>query len=395
MSHKKSPWLKGSYSIVAEDEVNKSKSNLKVYNGLDSTSVQTATISVKESNSYSICSGSEKGVKRFNEDVVVLIPSLHAYLKGLTANELIAAGFNEGAEPGTRSQINESLDVSIIGVLDGHGGRRTADYVQKEFPLQLGLALLLGKHEDIWDDVKRTGEMIGELFIAIDRKIVSEVSTSSREGCTATLLIVPLNRGHSRVYCANVGDSPAYLWRAGTLDNLQGSLKESTEGDEEMVEQKIKLHAIHLTSSHKPFSLSEKERILLSDATIERGRVNGSLDVSRSFGDMTFKRFGVSPVPSISHFDFEESRDQLVCIFSDGLNVLGDGHRICRKLMETMVASHKQLLLDGRLESGTETLTDKVSRMTVCSAVDEAISEYKCQDNVTLILMCLTDLKLV
>lgn len=44
--------------------------------------------------------------------------------------------------------------------------------------------------------------------------------------------------------------------------------------------------AIPLNEVHKAWSQREKERILHYGGTVEGGRVNGVLDVTRSFGDL-------------------------------------------------------------------------------------------------------------
>lgn len=43
--------------------------------------------------------------------------------------------------------------------------------------------------------------------------------------------------------------------------------------------------AIDLVDIHKPWVLSEKERIMKHGGTIENGRINDIIDVTRAFGD--------------------------------------------------------------------------------------------------------------
>merc|ERR1719502_1515083 len=45
-----------------------------------------------------------------------------------------------------------------------------------------------------------------------------------------------------------------------------------------------------MTEDHKPTNPSERRRILLCGGTVENARVNGSLALSRAFGDQDYKR---------------------------------------------------------------------------------------------------------
>jgi len=80
-------------------------------------------------------------------------------------------------------------------------------------------------------------------------------------GCTAVAAIV-----HNNVlYVANAGDSRGVLCRAGK--------------------------AVELSHDHKPFQTTELERIRKAGGFVnEVGRVNGSLNLSRSIGDLKFKQ---------------------------------------------------------------------------------------------------------
>lgn len=79
-------------------------------------------------------------------------------------------------------------------------------------------------------------------------------------GCTAcVVLITP-----TKIYTANAGDSRAVLCRKG--------------------------HALPLSSDHKPENEIERKRIQAAGGDIVNGRVNGGLNLSRSFGDFNYKK---------------------------------------------------------------------------------------------------------
>ncbi|PIC40783.1 hypothetical protein B9Z55_008413 [Caenorhabditis nigoni] len=79
-------------------------------------------------------------------------------------------------------------------------------------------------------------------------------------GTTACVVLV----GNDKVIVANAGDSRAILCRAGK--------------------------AIDLSVDHKPEDDVETKRIHAAGGTIEDGRVNGGLNLSRAFGDHAYKK---------------------------------------------------------------------------------------------------------
>ena len=81
-----------------------------------------------------------------------------------------------------------------------------------------------------------------------------------RAGTTAVIVLMTKDR----YYVANIGDSRAVLCREGK--------------------------AIPLSTDHKPDLPSEHNRIEKAGGTITQGRINGSLNLSRAFGDYTYKQ---------------------------------------------------------------------------------------------------------
>lgn len=72
-----------------------------------------------------------------------------------------------------------------------------------------------------------------------------------------------------RYFVANIGDSRAVLSRDG--------------------------NAIPLSTDHKPDLPTEKNRIQKAGGFVKLGRVNGTLSLSRSFGDFQYKHFSKRP----------------------------------------------------------------------------------------------------
>merc|ERR1719270_89653 len=69
---------------------------------------------------------------------------------------------------------------------------------------------------------------------------------------------------------------------------------------------------------HKCWMMKEKERILRSGGAVENGRINGVLEVSRAFGDITLKKFGVLCTPEYMKFKIEHEKDKFVLLACDG-----------------------------------------------------------------------------
>jgi serine/threonine protein phosphatase PrpC len=83
---------------------------------------------------------------------------------------------------------------------------------------------------------------------------------SNTTGCTANVVLITPNK----YIIANAGDSRSVLCRSG--------------------------RAIQFSEDHKPESEVESNRIRRAGGTISMGRVNGGLNLTRSFGDYDYKQ---------------------------------------------------------------------------------------------------------
>ena len=79
-------------------------------------------------------------------------------------------------------------------------------------------------------------------------------------GCTANVVLITKDK----YYCANAGDSRSALCRDG--------------------------QCVPFSDDHKPESKIESDRITKAGGNIVMGRVNGGLNLTRSFGDFDYKR---------------------------------------------------------------------------------------------------------
>lgn len=153
----------------------------------------------------------------------------------------------------------------FAGVFDGHGGGKGADYLSKNLPKALSLAVTKGLKAG-----KAVDATVMDAFTSFDEKLMDYLQKLPGDedwacGSTATTAMV----WSDKIAIANVGDSRAVMSRGGK--------------------------AVDLSSEHRPYgktSISVREIARIKDAGgwIYDGRVCGILAVSRAFGDMELKR---------------------------------------------------------------------------------------------------------
>jgi protein phosphatase len=117
--------------------------------------------------------------------------------------------------------------------------------------------------------------------LAIDKAFLDAKRTG---GSTGTFFYVYKEGGTMKMQVGNVGDSRVLVSKGGVC------------------------HA--MTTDHKPNDQGERRRIESCNGTVENNRVNGSLAVSRAFGDGDYKRNGddqlqqqVIALPEVTHTD--------------------------------------------------------------------------------------------
>eukprot|EP00415_Alexandrium_ostenfeldii_P004780 UN4780 len=129
---------------------------------------------------------------------------------------------------------------------------------------------------------------------------------------------------------------------------------------------------------HKCWMMKEKERILRSGGAVENGRINGVLEVSRAFGDITLKKFGVLCTPEYMKFKTDSEKDQFLLVGCDGFwNAWTAAEAL--EFAADLVDSEK-----GRAEREGEA----VDLCNCCrELVQHVIEEKKAQDNVSVVLL--------
>lgn len=190
--------------------------------------------------------------------------------------------------------LNGDPNKMLFCIFDGHGGGEVSTFLQEEFANSLKKMLPFKDHFT----------EITKLFKNLDERTKSLNAPGA--GSTATVVYIERQNGKRALYCANVGDSRC------VLINNKGIMR--------------------LTRDDRADNPKEQDRILKQGGTILNGRVNGSLMVTRSFGDWNYKKSGVIVDPHILKIEINED-DLYLIIASDGVwDVIKDEE--CKKIIE-------------------------------------------------------------
>ncbi|SBS90598.1 protein phosphatase 2C containing protein [Plasmodium malariae] len=256
----------------------------------------THVISMKN---YTIVSDGygEKGVKKVYEDEFFICESLKSLNKSLHPN----------------------FNFSCFCLIDGHNGKNTATYLKKNLAQELSNSfMVIQKTYDetlpIPDHFIRIVGTLINLFIVYGvnsacKKVDENLSLEfpgCRDGATCVIILIK----DDYAYIINIGDSSAYLCRY--LNNAN--------------------QAIDLVDIHKPWVLSEKERIIKHGGIIENGRINDIIDVTRSFGDFSLKKYGLLCTGTFKKFKIN-SDDNFIILGTDGFFSFVDVNHITNEII--------------------------------------------------------------
>ncbi|KAL5963907.1 Integrin-linked kinase-associated serine/threonine phosphatase 2C [Taenia solium] len=269
----------------------------------------------------------------------------------------------------------EAQRISLFGVFDGHGGARAAQFAKKRIVEQLSISFPSGGLSQIEKDIKR---ITIDIYKKTDEEFLKEASRQRphwKDGSTATTILLVDNT----LYIANIGDSTAVMARRREGGDCDKTTLESLVG-------------LRLTRDHTPLDPGERERLTrVSNIRIIDGRVNGQLEVSRSFGDYQFKRHGVSCLPDVKKYELVRGRDRFMIIACDGLWKCFTSQEAVEKTNQLI--SVNPLLKRFALGEGTLTESKDIQAAqralnAICSElVQEAVLQRLSGDNVTCIIL--------
>ncbi|XP_072151712.1 probable protein phosphatase 2C 74 [Setaria viridis] len=226
--------------------------------------------------------------------------------------EVEGEGFWVASRAGPRHAMEDAYSVitgknggdsqlAFYGVFDGHGGRAAVDFVSQRLGNNVVSAVLAAEGAATTrDDGASSAEAehdavsaaIRAAYLATDSELLAKHQGASGGVCAATALVK-----NGDLYVAHLGDCRAVLSHDGGA-------------------------AAALTADHTCAAEGERERIERGGGYVSRSgsgvwRVQGSLAVSRSFGDCGLKQWVVAE-PAVTRVPLVAGCEFLV-IASDGL----------------------------------------------------------------------------
>ncbi len=189
--------------------------------------------------------------------------------------------FKERMEDFTKI-IEKNENQSLFCLFDGHGGEYVAKFAKERFP-----EIFFNNLNVFKSDIHAAFQ---ESFACLDSELNQTKALSI--GSTATVIYIFRENGKKYLYSANLGDSRSLLIS--------------------------KQRFLRLSYDHKSSDHLEAERMKSHGGFILNGRLLGTLNLSRSLGDLAMKKSGLINVPFIYKTELTQE-DLMVVIASDGV----------------------------------------------------------------------------
>ncbi|CAN6380977.1 unnamed protein product [Urochloa humidicola] len=224
--------------------------------------------------------------------------------------EVEGEGFWVASRAGPRHAMEDAYSVitgkncgdsqlAFYGVFDGHGGRAAVDFVSQRLGENVISAVLAAEANTAHGEASSAEEedvvsaAIRAAYLATDSELLAQLQDASGGACAATAVV----KGGD-LYVAHLGDCRAVLSRHGG-------------------------GAAAVTADHTCAMDDERERIERGGGFVSRSgsgvwRVQGSLAVSRSFGDAGLKRWVVAE-PAVTRVPLAAGGCEFLVVASDGL----------------------------------------------------------------------------
>ena len=167
--------------------------------------------------------------------------------------------------------LTTDYKVSLFGIFDGHGGTDVVKFVKNRLPQLIKIYL---------NDLFPVEIAFKNAFKKVDEEL--KFFDSEYIGTTATLILIKDNK----IYCANVGDTKAYIIYDKTYKQI--------------------------SNDHKCTNEDERKRITEIGGKIIKNRVMGQLILTRTLGDLYVKQFGVINTPDINVYDINETINYII-----------------------------------------------------------------------------------
>lgn len=227
-------------------------------------------------------------------------------------------------------------NIRMYAVFDGHGGHQTShasagalcDYIY---------VYLEGMNFDDTEDVKKYIKMA---VVDYDRDLMEyNYHHLRRDGSTMTMVIIINNK---YLYVVNLGDSRTVFVENGA--------------------------PIYESNDHKPYNLSERERINSLGGGVSHGRVNGRLALSRALGDFDYKvkdEFYLGKNAMVScepDVELLSNTSGTFVLASDGLWDVITSHEAARVVATREKSDRAKTLIDLAIDRGS---SDNITVMVI------------------------------
>uniref|UniRef100_A0A7S2HRS3 PPM-type phosphatase domain-containing protein n=1 Tax=Octactis speculum TaxID=3111310 RepID=A0A7S2HRS3_9STRA len=201
-----------------------------------------------------------------------------------------------------KPSISVLPDHSFFAVFDGHGGDFSAHFAAQHlyhcFLRRFEFKIYIDSSPP--RDPEQIARALENAFLDVDEQLRNEnkKQTNKRSGCTAIVAVI----SPTHIIVANAGDS-------------RGAFR--CEG-----------HTKGLSEDHKPYEVTERERIEKAGGCVSAKRVDGELAVSRALGDFQYKdalkisdprNFKVSPFPDVLIQKRKHDKDEIMILACDGI----------------------------------------------------------------------------
>jgi len=201
-------------------------------------------------------------------------------------------GYRENMEDAHTIHFDEAKgpkNWAMFGVFDGHVSEKCSAYVSQHFA---SAVQSMGKMPIPDADLQKLALKVDKEWAALQ----------TDGGSTGTWVISHMEGQTYKLQVGNVGDSRVLISRKGLVEAM--------------------------TNDHKPELPAERRRIEDCGGHVENNRVDGSLAVSRAFGDQDYKRTPpltdqlkqkVIALADITHTEIQTGADDFIMLICDGV----------------------------------------------------------------------------
>jgi len=234
----------------------------------------------------------------------VLLPGEKTIQEKLRSGSYDAQGERESMEDAHTIDLhlqdpsNDKQSCAFLGVYDGHGGRRAADFVAQNLP---------HKWAEKYSLVPETGGSLREAILQVEEEFLE--LAQRHEWCDGTTLVVAVIKDNDLVV-ANVGDSECVICSNG---------------------QAFALSEIHNPSKNtEEIRRVQEEGGIILQERLGHPALNANyfnLGISRAIGDDMYKNFkytqgrpsGLVATPFVTNVSLRFDEDDFIILACDGL----------------------------------------------------------------------------